>query len=116
MNPGENFQLIFYDASEDVFITYTDDLGNEFISGWENTYGTPIPAWNNPLTIFDFTSPILCMGDFNENGQVDLSDLLNFLAVFGSSCSGCPHDANSNEFVDLADLLIFLASFGNACP
>ena len=116
MNTGENFELVFYDASEDVFITYSDDLGSEYLSGWENTYGAPIPAWNNPLTIFDFTSPLPCPGDFNENGQLDQSDLLIFLSAFGTPCTGCIQDINNNEFVDLADLLIFLASFGNPCP
>ena len=116
MNTGEDFELVFYDASEDVFITYSDDLGSEYLSGWENTYGAPIPAWNNPLTIFDFTIPLPCPGDFNENGQLDQSDLLIFLSAYGTPCTGCIQDISNNEFVDLADLLIFLASFGNACP
>ena len=115
MNPGEDLQLIFYDASEEVFITYVDDLGSEFLSGWENTNGAPIPAWNNPLTIFNFSNYVSCPGDFNEDGLVQLADLLNFLLAYGLLCNGCPHDINNDGIVQVADLIAFLLLYGNIC-
>jgi hypothetical protein len=116
MNPGEGFQLVFYDASEDVFVTYVDDLGNEFLPGWENTYGAPIPAWNNPSALFDFLTAVPCEGDYNEDGQVQLTDLLDFLTAYGSACTGCPQDSNDDGLIQLTDLLNFLGVYGNDCP
>jgi len=115
MNPGETFTLVLYDASENLFITYVDSLGNEFLSGWENTYGAPIPGWNNPLTIFNFNNYVPCTGDFNEDGQVQLIDLLDILIAYGSLCNGCPHDLNNDGFVQVADLIDFLLLFGTIC-
>ena len=115
MNPGEDFTLVFYDTSEDLFITYVDSLGNEFLSGWENNYGAPIPAWNNPLTIFNFNNYVPCPGDFNEDGHVQLFDLLDFLIAYGSICNGCPQDLNNDGIVQVTDLIDFLLLFGNFC-
>jgi hypothetical protein len=116
MNPGEGFQLVFYDASEDVFVTYVDDLGNEFLPGWENTYGAPIPAWNNPSALFNFLTAVPCEGDYNEDGQVQLTDLLDFLSLYGTACTGCVQDSNDDGFIQLTDLLNFLGVYGNDCP
>jgi len=116
MNVGDSFQLVLYDASEDVYITYLDDLGSDLLSGWENTYGAPIPAWNNPLYVFDFITSVPCPGDYNEDGQVQLTDLLDFLTAYGSSCTGCPQDSNNDGLVQLTDLLNFLGFYGNNCP
>ena len=116
MNPGEGFQLVFYDASEDVFVTYVDDLGNEFLSGWENTYGAPIPGWNNPTALFDFLTAVPCEGDYNEDGLVQLTDLLDFLSLYGTACTGCAADSNDDGLIQLTDLLNFLGVYGSNCP
>lgn len=55
-------------------------------------------------------------GDFDQDGDVDLSDLTRLLATFGS-CSGQPGfdivaDLNHSGCVELSDLSSFLGNFG----
>lgn len=56
-----------------------------------------------------------CPGDFDNNGQVDASDLLTFLGQFGCT-SSCTADLDGDGAVASADLLIFLSGFGSFCP
>jgi len=57
MNPGDNFLLVVYDASENRTITYTgpytapDDTS---FSQWENTNGGPMPAYNDYTQVYSF--------------------------------------------------------------
>jgi glucose/arabinose dehydrogenase len=57
-----------------------------------------------------------CIGDFNNDGVVDLSDLTPLLSGFGV-CTGDPgfnpaFDLDGSGCVDLGDLSLFLSSFG----
>ena len=61
----------------------------------------------------DPTAP--CPGDFDNNGQVDASDLLTFLGQFGCT-SLCIADLDGDGAVASSDLLIFLSGFGSFCP
>ncbi|MBI1267521.1 MAG: hypothetical protein GC193_08840 [Cryomorphaceae bacterium] len=56
-----------------------------------------------------------CPGDFDNNGQVDSSDLLTFLGQFGC-VSNCTADLDGDGAVSSADLLIFITGFGSLCP
>jgi len=55
-----------------------------------------------------------CAPDFDGNGSVDFSDLLQLLANFGP-CPGCPEDIDGDGVVGFGDLLLLLANFG-PCP
>ena len=81
-----------------------------------NTYGAPIPAWSNPSALFDFLTAVPCEGDYNEDGLVQLTDLLDFLTAYGSACTGCPQDSNDDGLIQLTDLLNFLGVYGSNCP
>ncbi|MBX3387043.1 MAG: hypothetical protein KF768_10770 [Phycisphaeraceae bacterium] len=68
---------------------------------------------------------IPCPGDYNDDGVVDLGDLLDFLGDWNpnlgqSVTPGTNGDVNSDGVVDLADLLDFLADWnpnlGSTCP
>jgi hypothetical protein len=55
-----------------------------------------------------------CIGDFNSDGEINISDLLFLLAESG--CTGtCGADLNQNGSVGADDLLIFLSLFGTSC-
>jgi len=47
-------------------------------------------------------------GDMNNDGRVDMTDLLMLLASWGP-CEGCAADMDGNGVVDLNDLLAMLA-------
>jgi hypothetical protein len=57
---------------------------------------------------------IECPGDFNFDGIISVTDLLDLLAEFGCS-EGCLTDMNGDDFVSTADLLSILAIFGTVC-
>lgn len=60
-----------------------------------------------------------CVGDFDGDDDVDLSDLTSFLAAFGAS--GCDAaynplaDFNNDGQITLADYTEFLTHYGSSC-
>jgi hypothetical protein len=57
-----------------------------------------------------------CVGDFNADGQVNVSDLLGFLAAFGCISDCGIYDLTGDGVVNSEDLLGFLPSYGMPCP
>jgi hypothetical protein len=58
-----------------------------------------------------------CIGDLNDSGVVDLSDLATLLAHFATeSTSFANGDMDSNGIVDVSDLALLLANFALNCP
>lgn len=53
-----------------------------------------------------------CAGDLDENGTVDVDDLLQVLAVFGTSSQG---DCDGDKDTDVDDLLLLISAWG-PCP
>jgi len=49
--------------------------------------------------------------DFNNDGQVNVSDLLILLAHWGE-CDQCPYDLTGNGHVNVSDLLVLLSNWG----
>ena len=54
-----------------------------------------------------------CTGDLDENGSVDVGDLLAVIGAWGQS--GVPEDLDESGTVDVADLLLLIGAWG-ACP
>lgn len=52
-----------------------------------------------------------CVGDFNSDGQVNVSDLLILLGSWGQGL-GNPADLNFDGVVDVSDLLLLFAAWG----
>ena len=52
----------------------------------------------------------LCVGDLNDDGVVDVTDLLDVIAEWGALKS--PADINFDGVVDVTDLLIVVANWG----
>lgn len=63
--------------------------------------------------------PVLCLGDFNDDGLVSSPDLVFFLGRFGQAATpGSPAaraDFNANQIVDTPDLVAFIGRFGATC-
>ena len=74
------------------------------------------PQWSMATVLPDGTydpQPNDCPADFNDNGAVDVDDVLTILAAFNTT--GPTGDLNDDGIVDVSDILILLAAYGN-CP
>ncbi|MDG1781436.1 MAG: T9SS-dependent M36 family metallopeptidase [Flavobacteriales bacterium] len=56
-----------------------------------------------------------CLGDFNFDGFINVTDLLMFLGDFGCN-DNCLADMNNDGLVNSTDMLVFLGVFDTACP
>jgi hypothetical protein len=55
-----------------------------------------------------------CPGDFNNDGFINIADLLTFVANMG--CTGvCIGDLDNSGTVGTSDLLYFISVFGTVC-
>lgn len=57
-----------------------------------------------------------CGGDLDNNGIVNISDLLIFNAGYGCTENCGVQDLNNDDQVNVADLLLFASSYGAECP
>ncbi len=111
-----------------------DVLVNEYgldLTGWILSWangisadGTTIvgdgtnPDGNDEAWIAHLGSPSPCPGDLDGDGDVDLSDLAQLLANYGTT-SGATYedgDLDADGDVDLTDLAALLAEYGTICP
>lgn len=63
----------------------------------------------------DYVLCLMCPGDFNNDGERDIMDLLILLGEFGCANS-CIADMTGDDMVTAADMLLFLPIFGTPCP
>ena len=73
----------------------------------EGTCFYPDPGFN-----CDGTS--LCLEDLNNNGAIDVGDVLAVLSEFGCEV-GCTTDLTGDGFVAVDDVLVVLSIFGTEC-
>jgi len=76
--------------------------------------GTQEGIDNNCDGIIDANEVFPCFADLNNNGVVDIADLLILLGDFGCSAN-CIADLNNDGIVNAADMLAFLPWFGVEC-
>lgn len=98
------------------------DVGNStdrfFLQGFSNVAffgGDPIANFGWELVVGD--APVAggdCPADLNDDGFVNVSDLLLLFGVWGE-CPGCPADLNEDGFVNVSDLLLLFGAWGE-CP
>ena len=58
---------------------------------------------------------IPCPADVNNDGHVDVDDLLQLLGAYGGTCAGCAEDIDGDGTVGVDDLLQLLAVYGSGC-
>ena len=78
--------------------SYEDHVYGQFTDNGDNT----------------FAESCDCPADINDDGIVDVTDVLVVIAVYGSTNS--LGDVNNDGFVNVTDLLIVLESYGADCP
>ena len=54
----------------------------------------------------------VCSADLDDNGSVDIDDLLAFISAWGPCTSACPADFDGNGEVAIDDLLILISAWG----
>jgi len=64
---------------------------------------------------FDCDGNDTCPVDVNDNGIVDVGDVLLVLSDF-SCLLNCEYDVNGDDMISIADILLLLSSFGAPCP
>jgi hypothetical protein len=68
-----------------------------------------------PEQWFDCEGNDLCPADVNDNGVIDVGDVLLVLSDF--SCpENCENDITGDDMISVADILNLLSSFGELCP
>lgn len=80
--------------------------------------------WALDNVVVDGEAGAACPGDLNDDGFVDDSDFVVFVAAYNIlDCSdpampeGCPADLNADGFVDDADFVIFVGAYNElVCP
>ena len=78
-------------------------------SGYDTQYGWGFINAQAAVEAVDVESP--CEGDFDDNGSVDVNDILSLIAAFGP-CQDCAEDLDANGAVDVNDLLTLISSYG----
>ena len=63
-----------------------DDNGNGICDDLEDSLCGPGTTWNPVTGQCQGTGDGTCPGDFNSDGEITVSDLLNFLTLLGTSC------------------------------
>lgn len=145
-DPLANLEILVTAIDDDLHLL--NDQGTGFVSvGDTLLFGPPHfdfhPLWNlphaHPGEVFSITlvlrdragilsdsepftlslTPAPCVGDFNDDGEVNTPDLVYLLNFFGRSIPhGQPgHDADINHdgLVDTTDLVLLLSGFGGHC-
>lgn len=77
--------------------------------------GAPFPTYLDRGAYESVGRPY-CVGDMDDDHDVELDDLTVLLSQFGTTGTALPSDQNRNGTVDLEDLAILLSNFGDACP
>ncbi|MDP4827236.1 MAG: MopE-related protein, partial [Flavobacteriales bacterium] len=91
--------------------TDCDDIRSDVYPG---APGTAEDVDNNCNGTIDIDEMAVCVGDFNNDGQINVADLLFLLGQFGCS-GGCSADLNNDAAVNASDALIFFGIFGTSC-
>ncbi len=75
-------------------------------------------TWQDYQLVFHGTPA--CPGDLSANGTIDIDDVTDILAVYGTyegdAAFDPAADLNNNGCIDLADLQVVLAYYGSVCP
>jgi hypothetical protein len=77
----------------------------------DHTFGLFRPGTPSSLVASGWAPSLECRADFDNDGQVGVTDFLALLAVWGP-CPGCDEDINGDGVVDVLDFLQLLAMWG----
>ncbi|MBN8644614.1 MAG: hypothetical protein J0L61_05165, partial [Planctomycetes bacterium] len=99
------------DLGEPRNVNFASKPGNQF---FELTYNSSTTRYTSSVAQTPACT-VPCVGDLNNDGQVNTGDLTIFLGQFGSTGSNLSGDFNNDGQVNTADLTTFLGRFGQPC-
>ncbi len=85
-----------------------------FFYDWQVSTPTTLCTSSRTEVVIEVNTPNVCLGDFDGDGVIGISDLLIFLSEYGCT-SNCTADLDGDGIVGTSDLLIFLSLYGNFC-
>ena len=106
----------FFDLDNDGICDENEILGCLDVDACNyNSLATDLDDCIYPISGYDCQGVPLCPLDLNNNGAIEVSDLLIILSDFGCA-SDCIGDVNGDGVVTVSDILDILSSFGEPCP
>jgi hypothetical protein len=81
---------------------------------WEYPYCVE-DAYMELVDDFEDDPELSCLGDFNDDGDIQLQDLLMICAEMGMGGPECVCDMDGDEFVGVEDFAQFLQLYGSDC-
>lgn len=85
-----------------------------FFYDWQVSTPATLCTSSRTEVVIEVNIPDVCLGDFDNDGVIGISDLLVFLSEYGCT-SNCTADLDGDGIVGTSDLLIFLSLYGNFC-
>lgn len=116
--PGTGGGWIYYEFDVESLVALSGAVRVRFTAS-DTGGGSIIEAGVDDfiVTSFECENPTVCLGDLNEDGLIDLTDLSLMLANFGTASGADPQDGDldGDGDVDITDVSLMLAVFGTTC-
>lgn len=107
---------VYYQTTSREFIEFLRDAGPKGDAHGQIAYDQWMLHGKSQPAVMDMAEfNFFHWADLNQDGSVDVSDLLLLLAAWGSCPRPCSADLNGDGVVDVSDLLILLANWGISC-
>ncbi len=117
---GPNFLNVATASTNKGRLSMTHVVGSDMlISGWADGAAGAADIKVQNINMNGTIGPAECPGDVNNDGVVELGDLAQLLAAFGTQAGdptfNASADLDQNGIVELSDLAMLLAVFGTSC-
>ncbi len=119
IDSGEVILVEFFNNTvkigEDAIFPYSFDLLNPPI-GIYNFTAKASDQFGAISTSLSVLVNVKCYReDLDDNGSINVTDLLMFLSLFNTTCNGCRADFTADGLISTNDLLLLISKFGLNC-